>query len=276
MGGGLSIGLACVVSGCALMLEDRKDADLLRVITLTALVACPLAAMAQDGGNGVTFRFGLGPAVGPGYFGDDDVDPGVAAEFKLEELRLGGLSAGNDLDSYGLGFGGSVRYIGPRDADDFEELTGLDDIDPALEIGGGLEFTTPGYEIFAKVRYGVIGHESFVAVVGGDLFYRPTDHLTLRAGPRVLLGDNDYAQTYFGVSAAEGAASGFDAFDARGGIISAGAKAEATYAINDDWEVVGTLRYDQLREDAASSPLTQSDEQLSGSIVLTRRITFGF
>ncbi|WP_159086949.1 MipA/OmpV family protein [Loktanella sp. Alg231-35] len=258
------------------MLKLRKVAQLFRIMTLAALVACPLAASAQDGDGGISFRFGLGPSLGPGYFGDEDTDAGVGVKFKLEELRFGGLSSGGGADNYGLGFGGSFRFIGGRDADDFDELSGLADIDPALEIGGGLEFTARDYEVFAKVRYGVIGHESFVAVVGGDLFYRPTDQLTFRAGPRVLLGDDDYAQTYFGVSPAEGLASSFESYDARGGIISAGAKAEATYAINDDWEVVGTLRYDQLRDDAAGSPITQSDEQLSGSIVLTRRITLGF
>ena len=125
-------------------------------------------------------------------------------------------------------------------------------------------------------RYGVIGHEAFVAELGSDVYYRPTDQLTFKAGPRILLGDDDYAQTYFGVSAAESAASDFASFDAQGGIMSAGAKAEAIYSINDDWEVVGTLQYEQLRNDAADSPITQSDEQISGRIVLTRRITFGF
>lgn len=248
---------------------------LLRYFIAACLVAAPAALVAQDSTNGIAFRFGLGPSIGPGYFGDDDLDPGVGFKFSLERLQFGGVSVGG-TDSYGLGFSGSLRFIGARNADDFDELAGMDDVDASLELGGGLEFTAPDYEVFARLRYGVVGHEALVADIGGDLFYRPTDQLTLKAGPRVLLGDDTYAQTYFGVSAAEGLTSSFDAFDARGGIISAGARAEATYAINDDWEVVGTLTYDRLRDDAADSPLTTSDEQLGGSIVLTRRITFGF
>ena len=248
---------------------------ILRVILFSVLIGAPVASAAQDQSNGVEFRFGLGPSFAPGYFGDEDIDPGVGAKFQLERLQFGSISRDGE-GSYGLGFGGSLRFVGKRNADDFDELLGLEDIDPSLEIGGGLEFSAPDYEIFAKVRYGVIGHESFVAELGGDLIYRPSDQLTLSAGPRILLGDDDYAQTYFGVTAAEDAASSFDAFDARGGIMSAGAKAEATYAINNDWEVIGTLRYDQLRDDAADSPITQSDDQISGSLVLTRRITFGF
>lgn len=244
------------------------------IFTVLAMIA-PIAASAQDQGNFVQFSFGLGPSLGPGYFGDEDMDASVAAKFRLERFQFGGIAAGGG-DDYGLGFGGSFRFVGGRSADDYSELEGLDDIDPSIEFGGGLEFNAPNYEVFAKLRYGVIGHESFVAELGSDIFYRPTEQLTIKAGPRVLLGDDDYAQTYFGVSATESAASSFDAFDARGGIMSAGAKAEATYSINDDWEVIGTLRYEQLREDAADSPITQSEDQVSGSIVLTRRITFGF
>jgi outer membrane scaffolding protein for murein synthesis (MipA/OmpV family) len=247
----------------------------LRSIIASLVISAPAALVAQEQGNGIEFRFGLGPAFGPGYFGDEDLDPGVAGKFQLERLQFGSLSAGGDGD-YGLGFGGSVRFIGARNASDFDELAGMEDIDASLELGGEVEFTAPGYEVFANLRYGVIGHESMVAEVGGDVLYQASDQLSLKAGPRLLLGDDDYAQTYFGVSAAEGAASAFDAFDARGGIISAGAQAEATYAINDDWEVIGTLRYDQLRDDAADSPITQTEDQFSGSIVLTRRITFGF
>ena len=248
---------------------------LYRAILASVLISAPLAVNAQENANGIDFRFGLGPSLEPGYFGDDDLDPGVGAKFELERFQFGSLSFGGD-DTFGLGFGGSVRFIGARSSDDFDELAGLEDIDPSLELGGGFEFTAPDYEVFAKLRYGVIGHEAFVAELGSDLYYRPTDQLTIKAGPRILLGDDDYARTYFGITADESAASSFDAFDARGGIMSAGAKAEATYAINDDWEVVGTLQYDQLRNDAANSPISQSDDQFSGSIVLTRRITLGF
>lgn len=244
------------------------------ILTVLA-ITLPLSAAAQDDANGVTFRFGLGPSVAPGYFGSDEYAPGVGAKFELERLRLGSLSQGGSED-YGLGVKGSVRFVGARSADDFDELTGLEDIDASLEIGGGLEFTTPDYDVFAVLRYGVVGHESFVAEFGSDVYFRPTRQLTLKAGPRLLVGDDDYAQTYFGVSDSEAGVSAFDAYPAQGGIMSAGAQAEATYAINDDWEVVGRLSYWQLREDAANSPISQSDDQISGSIVLTRRITFGF
>lgn len=245
---------------------------MLKRLTLAVFaITAPQVAMAQDATDGVTFRFGLGPSFAPEYFGSDATAPGVGAKFRLESLQLGGMSLGG-AENYGLGVTGSFRFIGERSADDFGELAGLEDIDASLELGGGLEFTTPYYDVFAVLRYGIVGHESFVAEFGSDVYYRPTDQLTLKAGPRLLVGDDDFAQTYFGVSGADSLAD----FSAGGGLVSAGAVAEATYAINDDWEVIGTVTYDQFQSDAADSPITQSQDQISGSIVLTRKITFGF
>ena len=98
-----------------------------RLITAFALLVLPAGALAQEDGNGVTFRFGLGPGVGPGYFGDEDADARPAFKFRLEDLRLGGITAGG-AENYGLGFGGSVRFVSAREAADYEELAGLDEL----------------------------------------------------------------------------------------------------------------------------------------------------
>ena len=248
----------------------------MRTLTTLALMIAPIAATAQDAQNEVSFRFGLGPKLAPGYFGDADLDTGVSPKFSLERVQIGQISR-DPGTAAGLGFGGSLRFISGRDADDFEELVGTDTIDPSLEIGGRVKYAAPSFEAFAALRYGAVGHKSFVSEIGGDLIFQPTDNLRLTAGPRVLWGDDDYAATYFGVTEAESIANGaLEMFDAGGGIISAGAEIEATYAFNDDWQLVGKVTYDALRDDAADSPITERDEQVSTSIVLTRKITFNF
>lgn len=244
-------------------------------LLITTLLSAPVMATAQEQGNGITFRVGLGPLLRPGYFGDDSYSPAARGKFRVDQLRFGPVTAGGESD-LGFGFGGSVRFIGSRTAEKFEELEGLEDIDFSLEFGGGLEYIAPDYEAFAKLRYGVIGHGSFVAELGTDVFFRPTDQLTIKAGPRLLVGDDDYAQTYFSVTANESAASSFDAFDARAGLMTAGVQAEAIYAINDTWDIIGIVAYEQLQGDAADSPITASDDQLSARLVVTRRVTFGF
>lgn len=243
-------------------------------LSLIGAVLAAAPALGQEAGDSVTLRLGVGAGVTPEYFGAEDTTTGVTGSLSVEELKFGPFNSSGPKT--GFGFGGSLRFVPERSADDYPELAGLATIDPSLELGGGLRFNQPDYELFANLRYGVIGHESVVAEMGGDFLFRPTEQLTLSAGPRLFWGSDDYAQTYFGVSAEESAASAFDVFDASGGILSQGVQAEASYEFNDDWGVTGTIRYDQLRDDAAASPITQSEDQISGSIMITRKVTFGF
>ncbi|MGB3407869.1 MAG: MipA/OmpV family protein [Jannaschia sp.] len=267
------------------------------MLRLLAVLGClsiaPAFAQAQDlsaptlstQGNGPAIGFTLrgGVAASPSYFGSDSVEAAPDFGFNLNYLRLGGFTIGSPDPLYqpeGFGVTGSFRYIGERNAGDDPELTGLADVDASLELGVGLRYATPDFQVFGDVRYGVIGHESFVGELGADVFLRPTDRLTLRAGPRVFFGDSDYASTYFGVTAAESVASAgvsnFAPFSASGGLLSSGVELGAGYQINDSWGVDAAIRYDRLRNDAADSPITVDDNQLSARIGLTRRFTLGF
>ena len=235
-------------------------------------------AMAQN-----TVIVGLGPQSAPEYFGSDDNSVGVTGSFSVQELNFGPLSTGGSVGGTpeGFGFGGSLRYIGSRDSADYPELAGLDDVDTAVELGGRVSYSTPIAEVYGAVRYGVTGHSALVGELGGDVIARPTDQVTLRLGPRLFYGDDDYAQTYFGVGADEAvanrAAGGtLTAFDASGGLLSRGVEASAAYAFNDDWGVKGTLRYDDYVNDAGASPIVQqgSDTATTMSVVVTRRFSF--
>lgn len=244
---------------------------------LTIPLLCVLATpgLAQDNPSGIAFTFGLGAESRPDYFGADTAATGVTAAFALDRLRWGPFSVGNGPDRDGLGMTGSFRYIGARTSADFDELSSLADIDPALELGGGLKYTTPGAEAFMVVRRGFGGHDGFVGEIGGDVIVTPADRITLRAGPRVFAGDDSFAATYFGQTAAEGVTL-TDPFEATGGILSRGIEISAEYALGNDWGVTGTVRYDQLLNDAANSPITANTDQVSASVVVTRDFSFGF
>lgn len=222
-----------------------------------------------------------GVAVKPDYFGASSYGVGPDLGFDFGYARAFGRDFGStdpDFERTGLHLRGSFRYIGERSAADHPELTGLNDIDLSVELGLGLAYTQRSYEIFGDVRYGVVGHESVVGELGADLRLHPGDRLTLTAGPRLFLGSDSYAQTYFGVTAAESAASGLAAFTAEGGALSAGIELGATYKIDENWGVEGALTYDRLLNDAAASPITVqgSEDQLRARIGLTRRISLRF
>ena len=159
---------------------------------LATLLCLPSFAFAQEN-DGFSFGLGVGARAQPNYFGSDEYGARPIPGFNFERLKFGSLDLGGE-QKLGFGFGPSFRIIGPREADDFDELTGLEDVELSVEIGGGLEFNAPDYELYANLRYGVLGHESLVAEVGGDVIYRPTEQVTLSAGPRILWGSDDYAQ----------------------------------------------------------------------------------
>jgi outer membrane scaffolding protein for murein synthesis (MipA/OmpV family) len=266
----------------------RPLAALLLVVAGPALAqeAAPIFAEPVGSTQGVggpalgfTLRGGVGTA--PTYFGSDDNEPVPDLGFELNYLQLGGFTIGDPDPLFrpsGLGVTGSLRYIGERDASDEPDLTGLDDVDASLELGVGLRYATENLELFGAVRYGVVGHESFVGELGADALVRPTDRLTLRAGPRAFFGDDDYASTYFGVSGADAVASGgaLPAFEADGGLLSAGVELGAGYRINEDWGVDAAITYERLRNSAEDSPISLEDDQVSARIGLTRRFTLGF
>ena len=222
-------------------------------------------------------RGGVGTS--PGYFGSEGNEAAPDLGFTLNYARLGGFSLGDPDPLYvpeGLGVIGSFRYIGERDDADDPELAGLDDVDASVELGVGLRYATRDYQVYGVVRYGVVGHESLVGELGADAYLRPTDRLTLRAGPRATFGSDDFNDTYFGVTAPEAAGSTFDAYDPGGGLVSAGVEIGAGYRIDDDWGIDAAVRYESLQADAADSPITRDDDQFSARIGVTRRFTFGF
>ena len=251
----------------------------------SSLAAAPLApgdfSTQSSGGPAIGFTLRGGVAARPSYSGADDFEAGPDLGAELNYLRLGNFTFGNPDPLFvpeGVGITGSFRYLPERDDDDNSELEGLDDVDASLELGAGLRYATPAYQVFGNVRYGVVGHEAFVGELGADVFARPTDRLTLRAGPRALFAEDDYFDTYYGVTEDESVASGgnFATYDPSGGLVSTGVELGAGYRINENWGVDASVRYDRLRGDAADSPIVERDDQVSAQIGVTRRFTLGF
>ena len=230
---------------------------MLRLPIAILAASLPMTAFAGDGVPDLRFTIGAGVAASPEYYGSDDYKVGPTGSFTLGFADLGPLRFG-DLEggeSRGFSVTGAFRYLPERSASDFPELAGLEDIDASYEVGLGASYLTDTYEVFANLRYGFGGHESLVGTIGSDAIFRPSDRLTLRAGPRMDIGSADFNQTYFGVTAAEAGASSFSQFDAGAGIYSVGIDLEAEYAMTPDWSVAAGIGYERLVRDASDSPL---------------------
>lgn len=247
---------------------------MIRLAAATALALAPLAASAQTAdGPGLAFTLGAGVEAVPDYFGSDVVTAGPGFSFDLGYVSLGGFSFGSrDFDAVpeSLGFRGSFRYVPERSGEDFEGPGRLgEEVDAAFEIGGGVRYSQPWWEAFAVARQGFGGHDGVVGEVGMDLIARPAERLILRGGPRLFYGDDSYADTYFSSTAGTG-------FEASGGLLSSGLEVGAEYRLTEAWGLAASVRYERLRGDAADSPITREDEQVSASLLVTRRFDIRF
>ncbi len=242
-------------------------------------IGAALPVAAQD--RAFNFALGAGVAGVSAYPGSDDIEARPDLNFKFGRLSFGNTSFGSGIGvipENGLSLRGAFRVVGDRDDEDYPELAGLKDIDTAVELGFGVTYRQTNWLAFGEVRQGFGGHDGVTGTLGADVIFRPTDRWTLTAGPRINMGNSEYANTYFGVTGAEAAASSFGAYDADGGVLGAGITATATYRIDDKWSMDMLMSYEKLQNDAADSPITAagSDDQFRVSIGLSRAFTLRF
>lgn len=259
---------------------------------LPAVAGAPIPAHADpkviapvpETGVALGFSVRAGAAYEPNYYGSykNDTVPDLAV--RIYYLRLpGGKEFGLKESRYkhqGLGLLSKVRYIPSRKARNSPELAGLNTVKDSVEVGFGLGYNDRMLESFADLRYGVIGHDSWVGEVGANLLMFLSESVTMRVGPRAIWGSDKYTSTYFSISSTEAAAGGnrLQPFDAGAGLVSAGLELGVHYALDDLWGVEGAVAWNRLFDDAAQSPITgQGDRnQLSLRIGLTRRFNLQF
>ena len=255
----------------------RSTAIVAATLFASLVSALPLAAQERS----VNFALRAGIAGRPAYPGSSDYEATPDLGFTFGSLKWGRIDVGNgigNIPNTGLALRGALNIVGSRKADDYPEFAGFEDIDTAVELGLGITYRQTNWQAFGEVRQGFGGHNGVVGTLGADMIYRPTDRWTITAGPRLNLGNTEYATTYFGVSAADAAASTFGAYDADGGVLGSGAAIGATYRFDKNWALEGLLSYQKLRNSAADSPITQSgsDDQWRLRIGVSRAFNLRF
>ncbi|WP_420408257.1 MipA/OmpV family protein [Hoeflea sp.] len=250
-------------------------------VTLSASTAFATGANAQDAtgqsGPGISFELGAAGRLSPSYFGSSDLVLSPVPIIRLKRLELpNGFVIGGGSDQ-GFSLSPSFGVVGKRSASDSPELAGLNTIDAAFEFGLAAKYRAGQFRVQGALRRGFGGHEGIRGELGADYILEPDDKWTVYAGPRLDFANSTFANTYFGVTAAEASAR-FPAFTAGGGLISAGLEGGLRYQMDEYWAIEAGASYDRLVGDAADSPITAqgSRNQYSVEFGILRRFDIGF
>ncbi|OEZ92656.1 MipA/OmpV family protein [Duganella phyllosphaerae] len=233
--------------------------------TLCAVGAAGHAA-AQAAPEGTLVGIGIGYV--PEYAGADDnhfvgvpiVDHSFGNGFFASTRR--GL--GYQTAAGGFGLSAALTYGGKRDEHKRNFGAGSDDLRGMGNVSGGaLALLTATYKV------GTIGlslstaqalsrreNGSTYTIGASTPFYTSaTDQLSFNAA--AVYGDNKHAQTYYGVTAAQSARSGYGSYRAERGFENINVGVSWNHAIDARWSVTSAASATRLVGDAADSPLTK-------------------
>jgi outer membrane protein len=113
-------------------------------------------------------------------------------------------------------------------------------------------------------------HEGWYSKLKGGYNWVINKNWALSIGASATYADDDYMQTYFGVSGKDSRRSGLDRYDAEAGIKDVGINLGLNKIINESWSARGVVSYTQLVGDASDdSPVVdEGDEgQLFGAVM---------
>lgn len=191
--------------------------------------------------------------------------PYVDIEYKKQFFLKSNLGLGMYLlrsqedPEYGMGI--ALGYNeGRNESDAKTQLEGLGDIDAAPEAIVFFEGEVGPIEMELELAQGLGGHEGFRGELYAGVDGMVTDRLYLGAGPFITYGDQQYIESYFGITPGQAARSvTYDQYDTDGGFESYGVEASARYQLTQSWSALGFVEYTSLMGDAKDSPIVDDE-----------------
>ncbi len=229
------------------------------------------AAPGKDGG-----RAGLAVIAGHEYRGSDEQR--TMAVPVIEYQWASGWFAGS---TNGIGYNFSGRQdmqYGMRLTADFgreesrsQALRGMGDIDAKAEVGGFFNYSiSRDIALSTSLRYGS-GQDSNGLLVDLGLGYSTelSGDLRLGLGLAATLANADYMQSYFGVTAAQAASSGYAMYKPGAGLRDVRANLSLTYRVTPKVSATAGVSASMLSGDASDSPLVRQKSTTSGLLAVT-------
>lgn len=220
------------------------------------------------------YELGLAFVTQPKYDGAKEyvIQPGPTIDVRYRDLFFVSTGEGlgwNILHGKTYRAGLALTYDFGRRLNRDQKSRGLgDNVQGAPEAKIFAEYVIFPVVLRGDVRQALGGYSGIV----GDLsVYMPvygTPKFFVLAGPSVTYGNDPFMRQFFGVSAAQAAATGGQPYDAEAGIKSYSFGSNAIWLINDHWRLNGTVSITRLIGDAANSPTTERKTQYGFALSL--------
>ncbi|MBX3576424.1 MAG: MipA/OmpV family protein [Rhizobiaceae bacterium] len=183
------------------------------------------------------------------------------------------------FDTGAFRIGAVGKLVFRRDATDSPDLAGLSPVPFGVEAGGFVDLYPADWLRFrTEVRRGFRAHEGVVADFAVDAFADLSEQVQISAGPRAKWASARYFDAYYGVDAAESAASGLSPYAPISGMGSIGFGGALTFKATEKVNVSLFGEYSRLVDQAAASSLVNergSRNQTLVGVSTTYRFDFG-
>jgi outer membrane scaffolding protein for murein synthesis (MipA/OmpV family) len=242
------------------------------MITLMALF---LFMPTADAAN---YAIGGGIGVAPDYEGSSDYTivplPAASARFSNGMyIQLLGLNLrANVIPSDIWRLGPVYNYRAERDNVENNQVDRMQAVSDANELGifGGFEWNN--WFVFLDILEDVgNAYDGWNATLKGGYNWVIDDAWMLSMGGHATYANDDYMQTYFGVSSRDAARSGLDRYNADGGMKDYGIDLGLNWNFASSWALRGIARVSQLVGDASNdSPVVDegSETQFFGGVMV--------
>jgi outer membrane scaffolding protein for murein synthesis (MipA/OmpV family) len=259
----LALGLLCMVAPLCVARADDAPLD-------SSAQSSWLESAGRQAAEWNLF-LGGGFRIEPKFEGADDVEvmpvPMISADFgEYVSVDPTGLTI-HAWQREGFSVNGRLGYDLGRDSDDDKHLDGLGDIGFGGVLGVDLAYERTPLEFKLSLDKTIGGSDGFTAKFG-TAYLLPFDSFMLSIGPSVTWADSNYMESYFGVTDRQSRKSGLSRFDADAGIKRVDLEVSGLYFIDDHWVVRGEAGLGHLVGDAADSPVSQENLQMSTMFIV--------
>ncbi|WP_188688770.1 MipA/OmpV family protein [Silvimonas amylolytica] len=226
--------------------------------------------------DGLHYSLGFGAFVAPKYSGSSDnhVVPAPLFGVRYDRYFIGTVPDANVPFGVGaylyrdntvrVGVAVSADLVKPRKSSDDARLTGMPDIERTARATLFASYNLDWVSVVGAATQDIGGKDQG-ATATLDLLgkYRPTEQLTLTAGPGVTWGSSQNNQTFYGVTAEDSAHSGLAEYTPGSGLAAIRFSVGAMYQLDKRWTLGARIGATHLPGDVGDSPIVEKKNQMT-------------